>query len=239
MSEGAAENPPAAPPPPEEPKMEIHKPKPVHNWREFLAELGTIVLGIVIAIGLEQAVVWLHWQGEVKTARAALAAEFTINDGFFARRIAFAPCIDRQHDEAQAIIADLQARKPPHHFTNFNASAGAPRSDSEWQSERAAQTLTHFPREELALMSRYYAMLPDFEDWLRTEIVEEEELSILQDPPTGLELATLMQLKVNLASARNTEALIACSYAKVSARKGRRSCEHALIDGISVTCDAR
>ena len=188
--------------------MEIHKPKAMHNWREFLAELGTIVLGIIIAIGLEQAVVWLHWQGEVKTARTALAAEFTINDGFFARRLAFAPCIDRQLGEAETIIAALQAKKPPPRFTNFNASAGAPRSDSEWQSERAAQTLTHFPREELALMSRYYAMLPDFEDWLRTEIAEEEELSILQDPPAGLELATLMRLKVNLASARNTERLI-------------------------------
>ena len=34
--------------------MEIHKPKPVHSWRELLTELGIVVLGICIAISLEQ-----------------------------------------------------------------------------------------------------------------------------------------------------------------------------------------
>jgi len=36
-----SELPAAAPPPPEEPPMEIHKPKPVHNWRELLTEYTT------------------------------------------------------------------------------------------------------------------------------------------------------------------------------------------------------
>jgi hypothetical protein len=36
--------------------MEIHKPKAAHNVREFLIEIGTIVCGILIALGLEQAV---------------------------------------------------------------------------------------------------------------------------------------------------------------------------------------
>ena len=34
--------------------MEIHKPKAAHSWREFLVEIGTIVIGILIALGLEQ-----------------------------------------------------------------------------------------------------------------------------------------------------------------------------------------
>ena len=33
-------------PPPEEPLMEIPKPKPIRNWREFLTEIGTIVLDV-------------------------------------------------------------------------------------------------------------------------------------------------------------------------------------------------
>ena len=31
--------------------MEIHKPKPIHNWRDFIKEVGTIVLGVSIALG--------------------------------------------------------------------------------------------------------------------------------------------------------------------------------------------
>jgi len=34
--------------------LDIHNPKPVHNFREFLSELGVVVLGIVIALSGEQ-----------------------------------------------------------------------------------------------------------------------------------------------------------------------------------------
>ena len=36
--------------------MEIHKPNPIHNFREFLKEVGIIVLGVLIALGAEQTV---------------------------------------------------------------------------------------------------------------------------------------------------------------------------------------
>ena len=31
--------------------MDIHKPKPWHGVREFLKEIGTIVIGVLIALG--------------------------------------------------------------------------------------------------------------------------------------------------------------------------------------------
>ncbi|MBV9062475.1 MAG: hypothetical protein JOY77_06055, partial [Alphaproteobacteria bacterium] len=40
--------------------MDIHKPKPIRNWREFLKEVGIIVLGVSIALGAEQAVEAIH-----------------------------------------------------------------------------------------------------------------------------------------------------------------------------------
>lgn len=36
--------------------MEVQKPKPWRGWREFGKEVATIVLGVLIAIGAEQAV---------------------------------------------------------------------------------------------------------------------------------------------------------------------------------------
>jgi hypothetical protein len=40
--------------------MEFHKPKPIHNWREFLKEYAIIVLGVATALAAEQGVEWLH-----------------------------------------------------------------------------------------------------------------------------------------------------------------------------------
>jgi hypothetical protein len=57
--------------------MEIHKPKAAHSWREFLTEIGTIVCGILIALGLEQGVEWFHWRERVENAEVRLNGEVT------------------------------------------------------------------------------------------------------------------------------------------------------------------
>ena len=42
--------------------MHFHLPKPLHGWREFAGEVGIIVIGVLIALGAEQIVEWVHSQ---------------------------------------------------------------------------------------------------------------------------------------------------------------------------------
>lgn len=55
--------------------MDFHLPKPLHGWREFAGEVGIIVLGVLIALGAEQAVQSLHERSQVNQIRRALIAE--------------------------------------------------------------------------------------------------------------------------------------------------------------------
>jgi hypothetical protein len=196
-------------PPPEEPKMEIHKPKPVHNWREFLTEIGVVVIGVCIALAAEQAVEWLHWQSEVKAARAALHTEITANNAIFlTRRLAIAPCLERQAQEAGRILDDLEAKRPPGRFTVFRPENGSLLNFNEWESERAAQTLTHFPREELALIGNYYDQLADEKIWMLNETTAWHELSVLRHPPGGIGVSDILRLRTALENADEDERLI-------------------------------
>jgi hypothetical protein len=53
--------------------MEIHPPEHgIHSWREFLVHMATIVLGILIAIGLEQTVEWVHHRHQREQLNADL-----------------------------------------------------------------------------------------------------------------------------------------------------------------------
>lgn len=188
--------------------MEIHKPKPIHNWREFLTELGTIVLGIVIAIGLEQLVESWHWAGEVKTARQAIKAEMAANnENLFVFRIAIAPCVDKEIADAGRALDAMQAGSATATAGNIRSAPGALTRDSEWQSERASQVLTHFPRSELALMSRYYAQLPSFGDWNTRESDALRELSILDRPQPRITAAEINRLRIALNAAEEAEFL--------------------------------
>jgi hypothetical protein len=188
--------------------MEIHKPKPVHNWRELLTEIGVIVFGIVIAISLEQLVEAWHWAGEVKIAREALRAEIAPISTFYASRLTIAPCMDKKLDAVSDLIRDAAAGRPsPAEGIKF-VGLGSVLSDSEWQSERSSQVLTHFPRSELAQMSSFYGQLPDVRQFIHDEANAWAALAVLSDGSQKLEAADLAQLRVNYHLARRYEYLI-------------------------------
>lgn len=53
----------------------VHFPKPLHGWRVFAGEVGTIVLGVVLALGAQEFAQNLHWRSEVSETRQALDGE--------------------------------------------------------------------------------------------------------------------------------------------------------------------
>jgi len=86
--------------------MDMHRPKPVHGWRELLREFGIIVLGVLTALSAEQAVVAIHSHYAAAEAREAIRAEIRQNLSFMRARMATQSCIERRLDE----IGDLLSK---------------------------------------------------------------------------------------------------------------------------------
>jgi hypothetical protein len=123
--------------------MDIHKPKPWRGVREFGKELGTIVLGVLIALGAEQAVEWLHRGAEVRETREALRDELGLN----LRNIRYSQVEDRCTDGHIAVWSAWARGGPKPVFTNgvFPSMAFA-----AWDVAKAGP-LAHMPlRERLA-----------------------------------------------------------------------------------------
>jgi hypothetical protein len=61
--------------------LDVHPPEHAANtWRDFFVHIATIVLGLLIAIGLEQTVEALHRRHEMKEAREHIRAEAEVNE---------------------------------------------------------------------------------------------------------------------------------------------------------------
>ena len=58
------------------PVIDVHPPhEPIHGWRDFFLHLTTITIGLLIALGLEGCVEWMHHRHLVHEAETSLHAE--------------------------------------------------------------------------------------------------------------------------------------------------------------------
>ena len=62
------------------PMLDVHPPEhAAHTWRDFFIHIATIVVGLIIAVGLEQLVERIHQHYELRETREALASELEAN----------------------------------------------------------------------------------------------------------------------------------------------------------------
>jgi hypothetical protein len=92
--------------------LDVHAPhETVHTWKDFFIHIATITLGLLIAIGLEQTIEYLHHRRQLQEARHELSAELTDN-----RRVAAinAEELRKVHARLAGDMALLRASQSAH-----------------------------------------------------------------------------------------------------------------------------
>ena len=220
--------------------MDIHRPKAAHSIREFLIEIGTIICGILIALGLEQGIEWLHWNHTVEVAREGLREEMAFDDGFLRIRLTIAPCVERRLAALDKVIAEatVTGRIGEVEKGNFNLSGQL--DYNQWTSERSSQSLTHFPHAELTELNRYYSVIETYKQrWLANEDDDWIGLSGLQTGPRQISSEELAQMRYRLQSARWIERTLLITARRnldISARLGVKPKDRPGNDLASRTC---
>jgi len=114
--------------------MEIHKPHAAKSWKEFFIELGTIVLGILIALSLEQAVEAMHERALAREAEAAIRVEMAENVSRLKYRLNNERCIQKRLDEISALLADWSTGKEIPVGLHIGYPGGIVLNDQRWQA---------------------------------------------------------------------------------------------------------
>ena len=205
MTEPAEPTPPA----PEEPPMEIHKPKPVHNWRELLTEIGVVVIGVCIALAAEQTVEYFHWRGEVAQARSFLTTEIARDTANGISRLRTQPCTERRLDELSVILdaASKSGKLPP-----VGAIGQPPRrgwSIGTWDSVMASQVNTHFPGLELLQISYFYNFVRNSMIYSDQEIPVWSDIDTMAGPGRRLDPVSEDRLRAAISTARSLNRALA------------------------------
>jgi hypothetical protein len=138
--------------------MDLHKPKPWHGWRDFLKEVGTIVLGVSIALTGEQAVEKWRQHRQYLEARDAMRDELAgdIRNLSSRRDAEVNACSVRRVAEIAAILDGAEKRQP------FNPPSWIGESLSprlRFSAEGEAGRSELFSGKEQALFSYFYSFL--------------------------------------------------------------------------------
>jgi hypothetical protein len=172
--------------------MHFHLPKPLHGWREFVGEVGIIVIGVLIALAFEAVVEDLHWRRQVRQSDEAFKDELGNASLFADERIMIQPCLTGR---LAAIAAQLNApgdqwRAMPENFTGgaayyrnvlpvvYRPPTRDPVIDS-WTNALANGTVNHVPAERRGTLAAAYDNVRALLDYQREEEIAEAKLGPL------------------------------------------------------------
>jgi hypothetical protein len=144
--------------------LDVHPPHhPTHTWKDFFIHIATIVVGLLIAVGLEQSVEWLHRRHEVRETREALRQEREENRRFFVVNTANFRLEAKMLESNLQLFLTLQR----HPGTPEEKLAGVPAwgfgyeptIHSAWKNAQQSQALALLPRQEAEDDDNLYQLL--------------------------------------------------------------------------------
>ena len=89
--------------------MEVHPPhSPVRSIKDFMVHLLAITIGLLIALGLEASVEWMHHRRLVHEARQNIAQEIRDNQQNLAKEMSSLP---REEDQLEKLLKVISAEE--------------------------------------------------------------------------------------------------------------------------------
>jgi hypothetical protein len=151
------------------PMLDVHAPhESIHTWRSFFIHLATIVIGLLIAVGLEQTVEYFHHRHQVAEIRRSLVEERRINE------FIFTSACNEFRRYAPILLGSLQTltylrthpgaspNQWPGRFSFYMLNIHF--QDSAWKTALQSAALEYMPRAEVRNYSDVYARLAEVSD---------------------------------------------------------------------------
>ena len=137
--------------------LEVHAPhQTVHTWKDFLVHIAAITIGLLIALGLEATVEWVHHKHQAQHALALLKQEVGRNRIAIKNNMRSGDIAERDHRAALAVLRRLRANtlRPDDRLVfvrKFN-----PLGSAAWRVVHESGAAAYIPYELMAKYGQVY-----------------------------------------------------------------------------------
>lgn len=182
--------------------MHVHLPKPLHGWREFAGEVGIIVLGVLIALGVEQVASFVHDRSSAAEARTNIRDEIENNLGILALRSATEQCLQTRLREIAAFLDGASSGSKPRPLSWIGAPYDPLAGHTVFQSAQSAGKFFLLPDAEQQQMAGIYVDFDDFNEATTREWYDWAQLRRLANSHAPLTAADIDRLRAAVQDAR-------------------------------------
>jgi hypothetical protein len=157
--------------------MRIRIPTPLKGWRVFAGEVGTILVGVLLALGAQELVQNLHWTREVKETRGALDAEVARDLAAFDYRFDQRPCVAKRLSELGRWAESHRSGTPLKLKKDIQPPPGFEIRSAVWEVTDG-EIATRIPLQAKLGYATIYDSMKSFSDLTDSE--EEQWIALLQ-----------------------------------------------------------
>ncbi len=190
-----------------------HLPPASSRWRALLGEIGTIVLGVFIALAAGQAVQSWNERGQMRELRVAVNNEVAQGIGIWHDRFVQDRCVQARLDELTLWLRGWRAGQPQRLTGPIAAPLSGPSGTSVWEG-RDPVVMTQMPLPAKLAYGSIYDEFANNEVQRLDERMTWLALSEFDEAET-LDNASMMRLQGLITRARWRAANISSNYLRV------------------------
>ena len=132
------------------PMLDVHAPhQSVHTWKDFFIHIATIAVGLLIALGLEQFVEWMHHRHQLREARAQISLELEQNRLKLQKNLEQVGKVQAELDRDMVLLREHRSKQMPVTAKLDYSWMFYRTPDAAWQAVKQNGSLDLMPYEEL------------------------------------------------------------------------------------------
>jgi hypothetical protein len=142
-----------------------------------MVHLLAITIGLLIALGLESSVEWLHHRHLARDARENILQEIRANQQDVFRQLNALPAEEKRLDEILALVNDAQLGRSHKPVGDFNWTSILLR-DSAWNAASSTSAIAFMNYSEVKRYSQLYALQKIYGSLLERNLKERHEMHV-------------------------------------------------------------
>jgi len=137
--------------------------------RKFIREVGSVVLGVLIALALGEVAEAVRWQVRASNSNSAINLELSRTSGVLDERVLVQPCLDQRLALLDRIVREARASGSLPSIGEIGRPPTRPIQSAAWEDAVGSGTLLHFSADRRSGLSLNYPDIQQYSDRLREE----------------------------------------------------------------------